>query len=74
MSRGVKPVMKNEHEPNRRQHPAIRKCMKHLDIIGANDKTRQIVYMYMKSMDEEIERLKKQNLQVDQLINSVDNR
>lgn len=41
-------------------HPAFRKCMQHLDIIHANDKTKQIVYMYMKVMDEEIAELKKQ--------------
>lgn len=31
-------------------HPTIRKCMQHLDIIKADDKTKQIVYMYMESL------------------------
>jgi hypothetical protein len=31
-------------------HPTIRKCMQHLDVIKADDKTKQIVYMYMESI------------------------
>ncbi|GAM14660.1 hypothetical protein [Mesobacillus selenatarsenatis] len=31
-------------------HPTIRKCMQHLDVIKADDKTKQIVYMYMESL------------------------
>ncbi|HEY4553904.1 MAG TPA: hypothetical protein VIG80_11960 [Bacillaceae bacterium] len=42
-------------------HPVIRKCMQHLDVIEANDKTKQIVYMYLKAMDQEIETLKDKN-------------
>ena len=42
-------------------HPVIRKCMQHLDIIHANDRTKQIVYMYLKTMDEEINNLKDNN-------------
>lgn len=31
-------------------HPTIRKCMQHLDVIKADDKTKQIVYMYMEAL------------------------
>lgn len=31
-------------------HPTIRKCMQHLDVIEADDKTKQIVYMYMETL------------------------
>ncbi|MFT9600324.1 hypothetical protein [Mesobacillus sp.] len=31
-------------------HPTIRKCMQHLDVIKADDKTKQIVYMYMETL------------------------
>lgn len=31
-------------------HPTIRKCLQHLDIIKADDKTKQIVYMYMETL------------------------
>lgn len=31
-------------------HPTIRKCMQHLDVIQADDKTKQIVYMYMETL------------------------
>ncbi len=48
-------------------HPVLRKCMQHLDIIDADDKVKQIVYMYLKTMDEEIIKLK------DQLKEPVDN-
>lgn len=41
-------------------HPVLRKCMQHLEIIDADDKTKQIVYMYLKTMDEEIIKLKEQ--------------
>ena len=41
--------------------PVIRKCMQHLDIIQANDRTKQIVYMYLKTLDEEINNLKDNN-------------
>ncbi|MFS0644809.1 hypothetical protein [Siminovitchia sp. 179-K 8D1 HS] len=65
--------MKNENQLSRIQHPVIRKCMKHLDVIGAHDKTKQIVYMYMKLMDDEILRLKKQNAQLHQDKKTADN-
>jgi hypothetical protein len=55
--------MKNEGETGRMENPAIRKCLQHLDIIGASDKTKQIVYMYMKAMDDEIIKLKQSNLE-----------
>ena len=41
-------------------HPVLRKCMQHLEIIDADDKIKQIVYMYLKTMDEEIIKLKEQ--------------
>lgn len=31
-------------------HPTIRKCLQHLDVIQADDKTKQIVYMYMETL------------------------
>ncbi|WLR53995.1 hypothetical protein LC048_16040 [Mesobacillus subterraneus] len=31
-------------------HPTMRKCMQHLDIIKADNKTKQIDYMYVKSL------------------------
>lgn len=31
-------------------HPTIRKCLKHLDVIQVDDKTKQIVYMYMETL------------------------
>ncbi|MDP4163384.1 MAG: hypothetical protein Q8906_04270 [Bacillota bacterium] len=31
-------------------HPTIRKCLQHLDIIEADEKTKQLVYMYMESL------------------------
>ncbi|WP_158587627.1 hypothetical protein [Neobacillus notoginsengisoli] len=35
-------------------HPIIRKCLQHLDIIEADDKVKQIVYMYMESLHKEL--------------------
>lgn len=46
--------MKDAVEKNRSMNPVISKCLKHLEIIGADDKTRQIVYMYMKTMEDEL--------------------
>ncbi len=34
-------------------HPTIRKCLQHLDVIQADDKTKQIVYMYMETLVRE---------------------
>ncbi|WP_423409576.1 hypothetical protein AABM38_05995 [Heyndrickxia sp. MSNUG] len=31
-------------------HPTIRKCLQHLEIIKADDKTKQLVYMYMETL------------------------
>lgn len=59
MYNGVK-RMKDENERKQTTHPVIRKCMQHLEIIEANDKTKQIVYMYLKAMDDEIMNLKEQ--------------
>ncbi|WP_044337833.1 hypothetical protein [Rossellomorea aquimaris] len=33
-----------------RMHPIIRKCIEHLTKINTDEKTRQIVYMYLKSL------------------------
>ncbi|MET3696394.1 hypothetical protein SAMN05877753_103363 [Bacillus oleivorans] len=37
-------------------HPTIKKCLLHLDILGADDKIKQIVYMYMEALKKEIEK------------------
>lgn len=39
-------------------HPTIRKCLQHLEILDADDKTKQIVYMYMESLFKEISEVK----------------
>lgn len=31
-------------------HPTIRKCLQHLDVIKTDDKTKQLVYMYMETL------------------------
>lgn len=36
-------------------HPIIRKCLTHLDILGADDKLKQIVYMYMESLHQDVD-------------------
>ncbi len=36
-------------------HPIIRKCLTHLDILGADDRLKQIVYMYMESLHKEVD-------------------
>ncbi|WHY80293.1 hypothetical protein [Siminovitchia fortis] len=54
--------MKNEEEKNKSKNPVISKCMNHLEIIGADDKTRQIVYMYMKTLENELSRVKEKEL------------
>lgn len=36
-------------------HPIIRKCLTHLDILGADDKLKQIVYMYMESLHPDVD-------------------
>lgn len=36
-------------------HPTIRKCLQHLDVIKADDKTKQIVYMYMETLLRDME-------------------
>ncbi|RFU62061.1 hypothetical protein [Peribacillus glennii] len=35
-------------------HPAIERCLKHLHILGTDDKIRQIVYMYMETLAREV--------------------
>ncbi|WP_156319869.1 hypothetical protein [Bacillus sp. FJAT-18017] len=39
-------------------HPTIRKCLQHLDILEADDKIKQIVYMYMESLQKEMSEYK----------------
>ncbi|WP_174730476.1 hypothetical protein [Mesobacillus harenae] len=34
-------------------HPLIKKCLQHLEVIDANAKTKQIVYMYMRKLLQE---------------------
>ena len=35
-------------------HPTIRKCLQHLDVLEADNKTKQIVYMYMEALYKEL--------------------
>jgi hypothetical protein len=35
-------------------HPIIKKCLTHLDVLGADVKLKQIVYMYMETLHKEI--------------------
>lgn len=37
-----------------KMHPTIKKCLKHLEVLGAEDKTKQIVYMYMETLVQEL--------------------
>lgn len=37
-------------EVQKTMHPTIRKCLQHLDIIKTDDRTKQIVYMYMETL------------------------
>ncbi|MBM7694143.1 hypothetical protein JOC77_003587 [Peribacillus deserti] len=37
-----------DHNP--RKHPTITRCLQHLSVLGADEKTKQIVYMYMESL------------------------
>ncbi|MBS4218145.1 hypothetical protein KHA96_07375 [Bacillus sp. FJAT-49711] len=53
--------MNGETVKKQRTHPIVRKCMQHLNVIEANDKTKQIVYMYLKAMDDELNKIKKEN-------------
>jgi hypothetical protein len=41
-----------------KMHPTIKRCLKHLDILGTDDKTRQIVYMYMETLVQELSKAK----------------
>ncbi|WP_181884640.1 hypothetical protein [Neobacillus piezotolerans] len=43
-------------------HPTIRKCLQHLDIIEADDKVKQIVYMYMQSLYKEMNGLNQEDI------------
>jgi hypothetical protein len=42
-----------------RVHPIIKKCLKHLDILETDDKTKQIVYMYMETLFRELQQAEK---------------
>lgn len=48
--------MENENVKTKSMNPVISKCLKHLEVIGADDKTKQIVYMYMKTLEDELMR------------------
>ncbi|SFA80313.1 MULTISPECIES: hypothetical protein [unclassified Bacillus (in: firmicutes)] len=53
-------------------HPTIRKCLQHLEILDADDKTKQIVYMYMESLYKELTEvnlLPHENMERDQISN-----
>ena len=42
-------------------HPIIKKCLTHLDVLGADAKLKQIVYMYMETLHKEIGEESKSN-------------
>ncbi|WP_108671952.1 hypothetical protein [Peribacillus acanthi] len=42
------------NQQDTRRHPTIDRCLKHLEILGTDDKTKQIVYMYMKNLHQEL--------------------
>ncbi|MFD1707307.1 hypothetical protein ACFSCZ_11250 [Siminovitchia sediminis] len=48
--------MEMSDDSKRSMNPVIHKCMKHLDVIGVDDKTKQIVYMYMKTLEDELKK------------------
>lgn len=31
-------------------HPTVKKCLQHIDVLQTDDKTKQIVYMYMEAL------------------------
>ncbi|PLT31255.1 hypothetical protein [Peribacillus deserti] len=33
-----------------KRHPTITRCLQHLCVIGADEKTKQIVYMYLEAL------------------------
>ncbi|WLR49808.1 hypothetical protein LC040_10880 [Bacillus tianshenii] len=39
-------------------HPLIKKCLIHLEIIGADEKVQQLVSNYMKELSEEMKNKK----------------
>lgn len=41
-------------------HPIIKKCLKHLDILETDIKTKQIVYMYLEHLFQELTEDRKQ--------------
>ncbi|WP_158553362.1 hypothetical protein [Peribacillus saganii] len=42
------------HVADSGMHPTIKRCLQHLEVIKTDDKTRQIVYMYMQSLYKEL--------------------
>lgn len=39
---------------NTQMHPTIKRCLTHLEVLGTDEKTRQIVYMYMETLRKEL--------------------
>ena len=39
---------------NTQMHPTIKRCLTHLEVLGTDEKTRQIVYMYMETLKKEL--------------------
>ena len=52
-------------------HPTIRKCLQHLDVIKADDKTKQVVYMYMETLlrERELTVMERQSYESDHFLN-----
>lgn len=37
-----------------KMHPTIKRCLTHLEVLGTDDKTKQIVYMYLQILYKEM--------------------
>lgn len=37
-----------------KMHPTIKRCLTHLEVLGTDDKTKQIVYMYLQTLYKEM--------------------
>lgn len=37
-----------------KMHPTIKRCLTHLEVLGTDDKTKQIVYMYLQTLFKEL--------------------
>lgn len=33
-----------------KMHPTIKRCLTHIEVLGTDDKTKQIVYMYLQTL------------------------